>query len=52
MKIVAEIVTAIVLFASGFYIAPKIVSDLKIETLEKVDQGLPSLCNLTHKLTK
>lgn len=52
MKIIAEIVAAIFLFALGAYIAPKMITDVKIETLKKVDRGLPSLEAFSKKLTK
>lgn len=42
MKIVAEMVAAIILLGSGAYLAPKVVSEFRIGTLKKVDQGLPS----------
>ena len=51
MKIVAEIVVAIVLLVSGSYIAPNFVKEFKIETIKKLDQGLPALQNFTSKLT-
>lgn len=52
MKIVAEIVAAIILLGSGAYIAPRVVSEFRADTLKKVDQGLPSLESFTQELTK
>lgn len=51
MKIVAEIVTAIVLLASGAFFAPKAVESFKKETLEKVDKGLEPLSGFAKSLT-
>lgn len=50
MKAVAEIVAAIILLASGGYLAPKAVESFKKETLLKVDKGLPPLQNFTQKI--
>ncbi len=52
MKIVAEIVMAIILLASGFFMAPNLVSEFRIETFEKVNEGLSPLGDFTTKLTK
>lgn len=52
MKAVAEIVTAIVLLASGALFAPKAVESFKIETLQKVDQGLLPLSDFSEKLSR
>lgn len=51
MKVVAEIIVAIILIASGGYLAPKAVESFKNETLMKVDKGLPSLQDFTCKMT-
>jgi len=50
MKAVAEIVAAIILLASGGYLAPKAVESFKKETLTKVDKGLSSLSKFSTKL--
>lgn len=52
MKIVAEIVAAIIILVSGGYIAPKAVESFKKEAIQKVYKGLPPLQNFTHKLQK
>lgn len=52
MKIVAEIVAAIILLASGSYIAPNLIREFKVETIQKVNQGLPSLSGFSEKLVK
>ena len=52
MKMVAEIVTAIVLLASGAFFAPKAIESFKIETLHNVDQGLLPLSDFSEKLSK
>lgn len=52
MKIVAEIVAAIVLLASGMFFAPSLVTEFKIRAIQKVDQGLPSLQRFSGELTK
>ena len=51
MKAVAEIVAAIILIASGGYLAPKAIESFQKETLVKVDKGLPSLQDFTRKMT-
>jgi len=51
MKAVAEIVAAIILLASGGYLAPKAVESFKKETLMRVDKGLPPLSTFTNNLT-
>lgn len=51
MKTVVEIVAAVILLASGGYLAPKAVESFKNETLMKVDKGLPSLQDFTCKMT-
>ena len=51
MKAVAEIVAAIILLASGGYLAPKAVESFKKEALMKVDKGLPPLGTFTNNLT-
>ncbi len=51
MKAVAEIVAAIILLASGGYLAPKAVEKFKKETLMKVDKGLLPLNIFSNKLT-
>lgn len=50
MKAVAEIVAAIILLASGGYLAPKAVENFKKEAIMKVDKGLPPLQDFTQKL--
>ena len=50
MKAVAEIVAAIILLASGGYLAPKTIESFKKETLMKVDKGLPPLQTFSQKL--
>ena len=52
MKIVAEIVTAIVLLASGAFFAPTLVSEFRVEALKKVDKGLSPLGRVTQELIK
>ena len=52
MKAVAEIVVAIILLVSSGYLAPKAVDLFKIETIQKVNQGLPSLSGFSEKLGK
>lgn len=52
MKIVAEIVAAIVLLASGIFFAPEAIHEFKSETIQKVDAGLAPLGPFTKKLTK
>lgn len=52
MKIVAEIVAAIILLVSGSYIAPSLIKEFKLETIKKLDQGLPPLLNFSQKLQK
>ena len=50
MKIVAEIVMAIILLASGFFIAPNFVSELRMGAFKKVNEGLLPLSAFTEKL--
>lgn len=52
MKTVTEIVAAIILLVSGGYLAPKAVDLFKIETMQKVNQGLPSLSGFSEKLAR
>jgi hypothetical protein len=52
MRAVTEIVAAIILLASGGYLAPKAVDLFKMETIEKVNQGLPSLSDFSEKLAR
>jgi hypothetical protein len=52
MKAVAEIVVAIILLASGGYLAPKAVESFKKEALMKVNNGIPPLQSFTQKLLK
>lgn len=52
MKAVAEIVAAIILLASGSYLAPKAVENFKQETIDKLKLGLPSLQEFSSKLEK
>lgn len=52
MKIIAEIVTAIILLVSGFFMAPDLISEFRIETFKKVSEGLSPLEDFTIKLTK
>lgn len=52
MKAVAEIVATIILLASGGYLAPKAVDLFKIETIQKVNQGLPSLSDFSERLAR
>ena len=40
MKIVAEMVTAIILFSPGFFIFPDLISEFRIENFLKVSEGL------------
>lgn len=51
MKAVAEIVAAIILLVSGSYIAPSLIKEFKIETIKKLNHGLPPLQNFTEKIT-
>ena len=50
MKAVVEIVAAVILLASGSYIAPKAIAEFKRETIRKVDKGISPLQNFSHKL--
>lgn len=50
MKIVAEIVAAIILLVSGSYIVPSVVKQFKAETIKNLNRGLPSIQQFTHKL--
>lgn len=52
MKAIAEIVAAIILLVSGSYLVPKTIDLFKIETIEKVNQGLPPLSGFSEKLSK
>ncbi len=52
MKAVVEIVAAIILLASGGYLAPKAVESFKKETLMKINNGIPLLQSYTEKLQK
>lgn len=52
MKTVVEIVAAIILLASGGYLAPKAVESFKKVTLVKVDKGLPPIQSFTQKLQR
>ncbi len=52
MKAVAEIVAAIILLASGGYLAPKAVESFKKEALVKVNKGIPPLQDFTQKLQR
>jgi hypothetical protein len=52
MKVVAEIVAAVILLVSSCYLAPKVIEGFKRETLIKVDKGIPSLQNFTRKLQR
>lgn len=52
MKTAVEIITAIILLASGTYIAPELIAEFRIETIKKVDKGLPPLQGFARKLTK
>lgn len=52
MKIVAEIVMAIILLASGFFKVPDLVFEFRMESFKKVNEGLSSLENFTTELTK
>lgn len=51
MKTVVEIVTAVILLASGAYLTPKIVSEFKIETIKKVNHGLSPLASFASQLS-
>lgn len=50
MKAVTEIVAAIILLASGGYIAPKAVESFEKEAIQKIDKGLPPLINFSRQL--
>ena len=52
MKAVAEIVAAIILLVSGSYIAPSLIKEFKVETIKKLDQGLPPLQGFSSALIK
>jgi len=52
MKAVAGIVAAVILLVSGGYVAPKIISLFKIETILKVDQALSSLSDFSERLSR
>lgn len=51
MTSVAEIVAAIILLVSGSYIAPSLIKEFKVETIKKLDQGLPSLQRFSNSLS-
>lgn len=50
MKAVVEIVAAVILLASGSYIAPKAIAEFKRETIKKIDKGLPPLSTFAKNL--
>lgn len=52
MKIVAEIVAAVILLVSGSYIAPKAIEKFKKETYIQIHKGLPSIEHFSNALTK
>jgi len=52
MKIVVEIVAAVILLVSGNYFAPKLIQNFKIETLTKLDRGLSPLSKFSSDLTR
>lgn len=52
MKAVVEIVAAVILLASGSYIAPKMVCEFKRETINKVNHGLSPLAPFASQLSK
>ncbi len=52
MKAVAEIVVAIILLVSGSYVAPNLIKEFKVETIKKLDQGLPPLLGFSSALIK
>ncbi|HLD91026.1 MAG TPA: hypothetical protein VI911_08450 [Patescibacteria group bacterium] len=52
MKIVVEIVTAIILLVSGNYLAPKLIQKFQKETLIKLDRGLSPLSKFSSGLTR
>ena len=51
MKIVAELIVAVVLFFSTAYVGPKIILKFKKEVIQKIDHGLSPLSPLTKKFT-
>lgn len=51
MKIIAEIVMAIIFLAFGFVVVPNLASEVRLEALIKVNEGLSPLESLTAKLT-
>lgn len=52
MKAVAEILAAIILLATGSYLAPHLIKEFKTETIIKLNQGQPSLEKFSKELTK
>ncbi len=52
MKIVVEIVAAIVLLVSGNYLAPRLIEKFKQETIVKLDKGISSLSKFSSDLTR
>jgi uncharacterized protein YneF (UPF0154 family) len=52
MKVVAEIVAAIIFLFSGYFIAPKMVKKFKMETINKIDQGIPPISFFNKKLKR
>jgi len=52
MKMVVEIVAAIILLVSENYLAPKLIQKFRQETLTKLDRGLPSLSKFSSELTR
>lgn len=50
MKAVVEIVAAVILLASGSYIAPKAIAEFKRETIKKVNHGLSPLTSFAGQL--
>ena len=51
MKIVVEIIVAVILLASGNYLAPKLIQKFEKETLIKLDRGLSPLSKFSSELT-
>lgn len=51
-EIVAEIVAAIILLVSGSYVAPSLIKEFKVETIKKLDQGLPPIQQFSSALIK
>jgi len=50
MKMVVEIVAAIILLVSGNYLVPKLIQKFRQGTLNKLDRGFSPLSKISLKL--